>query len=338
MIKNIDKEKFKAFFNKYRRRRLTAYCLAVLFFAVCFINFRSGANDNKQANAKVGGVSDSSDISNVESSDKTKKDTDTKGNDSSETKTKEEKKTSKKKAQSDDLSKLEELINQELEDNSGEWSVYVKNLDTGKFVSVNNKQIYAASLIKLFAIAGAYQQINEGILSESDIYDTLFNMITVSDNEAFNSVVWSIGRYYINQWCSENGYDNTVQCHGLYPASNADGLDIWAGYNMTDTEDVGKLLESIYKGECVSKECSEKMLEMLLKQEYRDKIPAGIPDKVKVASKTGETDDVNHDSAIVYSDGADYVLVIMTEIPGTAYNCDSQLAALSKTVYEYFNE
>ncbi len=237
----------------------------------------------------------------------------------------------------DDLSNLRTQINTAVESYSGTWSVYVKNLNTGYSISINNRQVYAASEIKLYALTAAYQQISDGILVESDVYDTLFEMTANSSNEAFNSIVWILGKYYISDWCSKNGYYDTIQCHGLYPAYNADGLATSNGYNLTTVEDMGKLLESIYRGECVSEEYSEKMLSMLFEQYYRGKIPAGIPQNVKVANKTRETDDVSHDAAIVYSDNADYILTVMVDAPGAAWSCSDSVAELSGIVYKYFN-
>lgn len=239
----------------------------------------------------------------------------------------------------DDLTELKKQINKYIEGKSGDWSVCVKNLSTGKQLSVNNHQVYAASEIKLYALATAYSQIADGKLKEDDIYNTLFNMTANSDNASFNSIVWSVGKYSINEWCKKNGYKDTVQCHGLNPADNADGLTtVPGGYNLTTVEDVTKIMESIYRGECVSKEYSEKMLDMLFKQKYRDKIPAGIPKDVKVANKTGETDDVSHDAAIVYLNGSTYILSVMVSDPSKAWDHFDEFKGLSELVYKYFSE
>ena len=45
---------------------------------------------------------------------------------------------------------------------SGEWSVYVKNLKTGDVISINDKAMRPASVIKLFAMAGTYDSIKNG--------------------------------------------------------------------------------------------------------------------------------------------------------------------------------
>ncbi|MBR1422316.1 MAG: serine hydrolase [Ruminococcus sp.] len=220
----------------------------------------------------------------------------------------------------------------------GNWSVYVKNLDTNDCFSINDHIVYPASMIKLFAAGAVYQQIEEGLVDESAVYPTICDMVSHSLNEAFNSIVWYIGKTYITEWCAEHGYASTTQCHGLFPSTNGEGLETSNGYNTTCASDAGRMMESIYRGECVSKEASEKILDMMFDQEFRNKIPSGLPEGVKVANKTGDTDDVSHDAAIVYSDGADYVLVIMVEAYGFAYDLDPDFIELSGLVYSYFND
>jgi beta-lactamase class A len=55
------------------------------------------------------------------------------------------------------------------------------------------------------------------------------------------------------------------------------------------------------------------MTAVLADQEFTDKIPAGVPDGVRVANKTGWITRIDHDAAIVYpEDRAPYVIVVLT--------------------------
>lgn len=219
----------------------------------------------------------------------------------------------------------------------GTWSVYVKNLDTDESFSINNKKMYAASLIKLYAMGAAYERINQKKLKESSIRETIRSMITVSSNDAFNTVVHRIGKTGINSWCRKNGYTQTNQGHGLSPSSNNYGLSNGSGSNMTSVRDCGIFLEKVYRGTCVSKSASSKMLSFLKQQQRRSKIPAGVPTGVTVANKTGETDDYTHDAAIVYSKGARYIICVMAHTPGSGWYNARNITKLSKIAYQYFN-
>ena len=56
------------------------------------------------------------------------------------------------------------------------------------------------------------------------------------------------------------------------------------------------------------------MLDIMLDQQYRSGIPAGLPKAVRVAHKTGNISTVHHDAGIVYiEERAPYVLVILTQ-------------------------
>ena len=167
-------------------------------------------------------------------------------------------------------------------------------------------------------------------------------MITVSDNESCNELVklqtdsldFKKGAEDINKYLEKEGYTETSVQHTLHPAASAQ--ESLGGRNMTSVKDCGTLLEKIYKGECVSKEASEEMLNLLSNQENTWKIPQGLPDGIKSANKTGETDQDQLDIAIVYGEKTTYILCVMSE------NCPESTAVtniqnISKIVYNYLN-
>lgn len=251
---------------------------------------------------------------------------------------------------------LEPKLTEMLESYQGEWSAYVKNLDSGEEILINNQAMYSASLIKAFVLADSYNEMdrikaNEGqkLKKEADspevkvkVDDLIQNMITVSDNESFNELVrlqsekndFKEGAEKINEYLKEEEYEDTSVQHTLAPsASPATGL---GGRNTTSVKDCGMLLERIYKGECVSEEASEEMLNILLQQEVDWKIPSGLSDDVKVANKTGETDTSQHDIAIVYGEKTTYIFCVMSQDcpEGTAIH---NIRDLSGMVYYHLN-
>lgn len=236
------------------------------------------------------------------------------------------------------LATLQTKLKKAMNSYSGTWSIYVKNLNTGESITINNKKMYAASLIKLYAMGAAYQKIKNGSVKESRVSGTISNMITVSSNDAFNSIISTVGKSYVNSWCKSNGFTQTNEGHGLMPAGNyGSHLSNGSGSNMTSVRDCGAFLEKVYNGTLVSKSASNKMLKYLKKQTRRSKIPAGVPSGVTVANKTGETDDYTHDAAIVYSKGATYIICVMAKCPGYAWSAAGNVKKLSRIVYNYFN-
>ena len=241
------------------------------------------------------------------------------------------------KLPSEDLSPLAEKLKEKTSKYDGDWSIYVCHLGTGETLVQGSKPMYAASLIKLFCFGAIEDAVSEGKLKESEVRDLEKRMITQSDNFAFDALVEMLPDDYITEWCEKHGYTDTEQNHCIgsewaYQVERTAEQD-----NATSVQDVGDLLVAAYKGEFVSEDISKKLVDLMLKQEVRTKIPASLPKNVKCANKTGETDDVCHDSAIVWSDGGDYVVVIMSEIIGTGWTGDPYVRELSKIVYNYFN-
>lgn len=167
-------------------------------------------------------------------------------------------------------------------------------------------------------------------------------MITVSDNECYNELVrrqgggsFVGGTAVVNQYLRKNGYKNTG-CHSsLHPSSSAWSSDGWR--NTASAKDCGMLLEKIYRGRCVSQQYSREMLNLLLHQTKRYKIPSGLPAGVVCANKTGETSSVQHDMAIIYGKKTNYVLCIFSEGASEDHLLHG-IRSISSRVYQYLNK
>lgn len=250
---------------------------------------------------------------------------------------------------------LEPQLEAMLESYDGNWSVYVKNLDTDEEIVLNDMQMYPASLIKAFVMAKTFADMDEVVGREAallnideesarvKVNDLLWNMITVSDNESCNELGrlqsdshdFLEGARQVNEYLQQEGYLYTSYQSTLHPSSSE---KITLGdHNTSTVSDCGLLLERIYRGECVSEEASQKMLEFMLNQENTSKIPAGICADVKIANKTGETDSSQHDMAIVYGPKTTYILCIMSEDWTNGNTAIENIRSISKTVYNYLN-
>lgn len=237
----------------------------------------------------------------------------------------------------------------------GTWSVYIKNLNENKEMVINDQPLYSASLIKAFVMAATYENMEQVKADEGKklnttdektidvkIDDLLWNMITVSDNESHNELVklqtdtldFKKGAELINRWLEKEGYTETTVQHTLHPSASA--KESLGGKSTTSVKDCGTLLEKIYRKKCVSEDASDAMLNLLTNQQETWKIPQGLPEGIVSANKTGETDQDQHDIAIVFGEKTTYILCIMSE------NCPEGTAViniqnLSKMVYNYLN-
>ncbi|MCD8104669.1 MAG: class A beta-lactamase-related serine hydrolase [Lachnospiraceae bacterium] len=257
----------------------------------------------------------------------------------------------------DELSaQIEEILSDE--SISGDWSVYLKNLDTSESLLINDESMYAASLIKLFVMQSCYEYLDDLVANYCSIHNTnedaalstikdrIYTMIVYSRNESYNELVrlhsstgsFTSGCRLVNSFIVECGYSATGIYSTLHP-SDSSYETTGEGINHTTTKDCGDLLEAIYYRTCVSEEASEEMLSYLLQQETTTKIPAGIPDGISVANKTGETDEESHDAAIVFGEKTDYILCVMStgvDVMG-AGNAGNIIKSISALVYEFLN-
>ena len=75
------------------------------------------------------------------------------------------------------------------------------------------------------------------------------------------------------------------------------------------------------------------MLNIMLEQQYRSGIPAGLPKAARVAHKTGNISTVHHDAGIVFvEDRKPYVLVILTQFPADSVR-GTAVADVSRDIY-----
>lgn len=219
---------------------------------------------------------------------------------------------------------------------SGVWSVYVEDLNTGAQLTVNSQSSPSASLIKLYIATAVYQAIEQHTLSDSDtVQQQLRSMITVSSNEAANALVVALGNgnaqagmQVVNTTATQLGFTDTAMHVMLDSSGSADPMQ-----KLTSVRDCGQLLAKAYRGELVSKASSDALITLLQQQQRVTKIPAGVPQNVQTANKTGEVPGAENDAAIIYAPNGAYVLTIMSNNVNNA-QAQSNIKQLSATVWQ----
>jgi beta-lactamase class A len=93
-----------------------------------------------------------------------------------------------------------------------------------------------------------------------------------------------------------------------------DGPAFRAGMNNTTSAyGMMQVFAAIADGRVVGPAATEEMVRILAGQEFREMIPAGLPEGTRVGNKTGWITGINHDAAVVFPPGrAPYVLVVLT--------------------------
>lgn len=218
--------------------------------------------------------------------------------------------------------KKEELLNR-LNKIEGSVSFFYKNLITGETIVLEeNKEMMAASVIKIPILIEAYRQIEAGRIRRDETY-TLRNedkrpscgalnrlhegiqltvedlcnlMIILSDNSATNILIHILGMDQINQTMREMGYQKIQLNRFLFDLeASRKGIQ-----NYVSACDIAQILEKMYQGDLIGKKADQEMMEILKEQRLNGKIPFYFTTDIEIAHKTGEDQGITHDVGIIF--------------------------------------
>jgi beta-lactamase class A len=251
-------------------------------------------------------------------------------------------------------------------------SVAVYDLETGQEILINADEAYhPASTIKVHVMMEVFRQAAQGLFAledcipitnsftsiadgskfsldvNDDAEQTLYPrigetesiaeltrlMIIRSSNLATNILLEKVGAKSVSNFIEELGIQGVTFIRGI-----EDHVAFHLGMNNSATaRGLTQTMKLIAEKKVVSEQASEKMIEILLGQEFNESIPALLPKTANIAHKTGWTGDVYHDTGIVYPEGRQpYVVSIMTR--GFAEDKETEahtcMANISKLIYE----
>ena len=191
-------------------------------------------------------------------------------------------------------------------------------------------------------VDGSPYSLDPGADSDSTLYgrighrvpiDTLLRlMITRSSNLATNTLITLVGAERVTQTMRSLGASRIEVLRGV-----EDGKAFDRGLNNTTTaRDLAIILRAIEERRAASAAATTEMIDILLAQEFNERIPAGLPAGVTVAHKTGDITAIAHDAAIVYPPGRKpYVLVVLTRGIRDPRKSDKLIADLSAIVFAH---
>lgn len=245
---------------------------------------------------------------------------------------------------------LTPVAEQALSGSKGTYAVAIKNLKTGESYMQNpRKKFGAASLYKLWVMAEAFDQIKKGKLKEDEILkneisvlNEKFKIATESAELTEGEIEMTVAQALERMIIISHNYSALLLSDrvGLSQVSFFLKENKFQESNIgnppqTTAYDIALFFEKLYKGKLVDKQYSDRMIEILDKQQLNDRIPKYLPKDSKIAHKTGELGYFKHDAGIVFSQEGDYIIVVLSESdfpPGAA----ERIAQISKAVYNYF--
>ncbi len=261
----------------------------------------------------------------------------------------------------DPLEKKVQRIAEDLKttDPASQLSVYMRDLDTGAWMGVDENEHYIpASLLKVPTMIAYYKyaESHPSILEKNVSYDGSFDnnigenftsshylrpgvytieeliraMIVSSDNNALELLRRNIKADYLLEVFTDLGLP-------LPPESD--------NVEFMSPKSYALFFRTLYNATYLNHDYSEHALELLSRAEFKDGIREPLPTEIAVASKFGERSVVTlpslkvvatelHDCGIVYREKDPYLLCVMTRGKGFPELLGA-MHAVSKAAYEY---
>jgi len=217
-----------------------------------------------------------------------------------------------------------ENIEKEMAGIPGHVGFYYKNLVSGLEYGVHaNEEFLAASVIKLPLFLHVLMQAAQGKINldqkltvfekdkmpscgalslfsgevEVDLRTLCRLMIDLSDNTATNKLINYCTISGANEGFRSMGLNKTVLRRLLFDAeASAAGIQ-----NTICPQEMGMLLERLYRAEFVDTETSRFAMNVLLHQQINHKMGGKVRGDVEIAHKTGEDDGLSNDVGVVFA-------------------------------------
>jgi beta-lactamase class A len=156
-------------------------------------------------------------------------------------------------------------------------------------------------------------------------------MIVRSSNLATNVLIERLDATRVTSFARTLGGEGVLVRRGV-----EDGPAFRAGLNnVTTARGLGKLLAALERGQVASAWATQAMRATLMRQEFNEEIPAGVPPGTPVAHKTGWITGTTHDAAIVYPPGrSPFVLVILTRNIPVRADATALMVDLTRIVWD----
>jgi beta-lactamase class A len=257
---------------------------------------------------------------------------------------------------------------------NAKWGVYIKCIETGEEIAINaDETMDTMSVIKIPLMVEVFRQIEAGKIALADrvtlkesekrpgtgvirsldggatltIKDLITLMIIVSDNTATDMLFEKVGGTEpVNKLMQSYGL-NTIKATGpadlWFKAVRAEP-DTWkfhtegkTPFGLSSPHDMGKLLEKIYKGEAVSKQASEQMLQIMRGQVYSSRLPKYVTG-FRVPHKTGDfLPYIGNDVGILESPNRHVVISVFTaHHNGIGPNLEDAIGRIAEQVANFF--
>lgn len=176
---------------------------------------------------------------------------------------------------------------------------------------------------------GIIHEFNE---REYTVFELMVIMLIQSDNTAANKIIDIVGMEQINEDIVAMGLRNTR----LNRKTNDERTAITDVENITTAYDLSKIWKHLSNGTFLSKDNGQMLIDILRRQQIKNKLALYIPDdlKIEISSKTGDKKGVENDTAYLELPKGKFVFTVLSQdIPNSVYGTVS-LAKCGKMMWD----
>lgn len=178
--------------------------------------------------------------------------------------------------------------------------------------------------------SGVLRDLHDGL--QLTMRDLAVLMTIVSDNTATNMIIDRVGFDAVNKRMRGLGLPTITLARRMYDWEQQKlGKE-----NIICASEMMHLLRRIAEGRISSKSTSQEILDIMARQQYRDKIPLLLPEDTRVANKTGSITRVTHDAGVVYTPGGPFVLCALAKEVDDVLRTERAIAEVSRALYDHF--
>lgn len=249
-------------------------------------------------------------------------------------------------------------IKKYLESRIGKYSFFFEDLKSGYVYGYNeNVSMTAAGCMKLPIAVSLIKHVEStevdfldkikiqtsdkvygtGIIHEFNereytVFELLVIMLIQSDNTAANKIIDIVGIEQINEDIVSMGLKNTK----LNRKTNDERTQMADIENITTAYDLSLIWKHLANGTFLTKENGQMLIDILRRQQIKNKLALYIPDdlKLEISSKTGDKKGVENDTAYLELPHGRFVFTVMSNgIPNSVYGTVS-LAKCGKMMWD----
>lgn len=249
-------------------------------------------------------------------------------------------------------------IKKYLESRIGKYSFFFEDLKSGYVYGYNeNVSMTAAGCMKLPIAISLIKAVEEkkldfmdkikiqskdkvygtGIIHEFNereytVFELMVIMLIQSDNTAANKIIDLVGMEQINEDIVAMGLKNTK----LNRKTNDERSVVSNIENITTAYDLARIWKHLSNGTFLSKDNGQMLIDILRRQQIKNKLALYIPDdlKIEISSKTGDKKGVENDTEYLELPKGKFTFTVLSEgIPNSVYGTVS-LAKCGKMMWD----